>query len=112
MNLKDDNEFKNFWVIITGGDRGIGRSIAYKFASHGANIVIIFKKNKLKTKKTIDTIRSMGVKVKAIKCDISDYNLVQKVFSGIVRDCGSVDILVNCAGIIQDNMIIKLKKKD
>jgi len=54
----------------------------------------------------------MGVEAKAIRCDVSNYKLVQKIFSQIIRYCGSVDVLVNCAGIIHDKTLTKLTKKD
>lgn len=112
MTFQKNTEFKNSWVVITGGDRGIGRAISYQFASYGANIIVIYKINKSEAKKTISTIKSMGVEARAIRCDVSNYQLVQKIFSQIIRYCGSIAVLINCAGIINDKTITNLTKKD
>jgi len=51
MTIQNSTEFKNSWVIVTGGDRGIGRAISCQFASYGANVIVIYKKNKSEAKK-------------------------------------------------------------
>jgi len=112
MTIQNSNEFKNSNVVVTGGNRGIGRAISYRFASQGANVIIIYKKNISEAKKTLSEIQSMGVKAQIKRCDVSNYNLVKKVFSEIISCCGSIDVLVNCAGIVKDKTLMKLTKKD
>ncbi|MBU3112556.1 non-ribosomal peptide synthetase [Clostridium lacusfryxellense] len=85
-------------VIITGGGRGIGRTIAIEMAKEDAQIAIISRTGN-ELKETELKIQKMGGKVISITADISDYNQVRQAVSKVISEFGKIDILVNNAGI-------------
>ena len=92
MGLKGMN------AIVTGGARGIGRAIALRLARDGANIGIL-DIQKETAAKTADEIGRLGVKAIAIPCDATDYKQVKESVVRIHKEYGSIDILINNAGI-------------
>jgi 2-hydroxycyclohexanecarboxyl-CoA dehydrogenase len=84
--------------VVTGGAQGIGRAIALRLARDGANIGILDIK-KDTAEKTAGEIRSLGVKAMAIQCDATDYAQVKDSVARIHKEYGSIDILINNAGI-------------
>lgn len=100
-------------AIITGGSRGIGAAIADKFASLGANVAIIDigapeQSAELKAR-LADTYK---VKVEIYQCDVSDTDACKETVAKITEDFGSVEILVNNAGITRDNLIVTMEAED
>lgn len=85
-------------VIITGGGRGIGRTIALEMAKEDAQIAII-SRTKRELEETALEIQRIGGKVISIPADISDYNAVQEAVNKVISVFGKIDILVNNAGI-------------
>ena len=100
------NQFKDKNVIITGGSRGIGLSIAKKLASNGSNIAILAKTDVSHPKLpgTIFTaakeIEQFGVKTLPIKTDIRFDDQVESAIEKVVKEFGSIDILINNASAI------------
>lgn len=92
--------FKNKTVVVTGGSRGIGRSIATIFARKGANVAIVGLKDLGALHDTEQLLKSSGGKVVAQCGDVANYNFCDFFTNHVVEQCGSVDILINCAGII------------
>jgi 3-oxoacyl-[acyl-carrier protein] reductase len=97
---------------ITGGSRGIGRSIALTFAKEGSDIVISYASNDQAAQNVVAQIQELGVKAMAIRTNVADYEEVVKSHDKIKESFGSVDILVNSAGIIKDNLFILLGVED
>ncbi len=85
-------------AIVTGGAQGIGKAIALRLARDGANIGILDIK-KDKAEKTAGEINTLGVKCMAIECDGTDYGQVKEAVTKIHGAYGSIDILINNAGI-------------
>ncbi|AIQ12042.1 peptide synthetase [Paenibacillus durus] len=85
-------------AIVTGGSRGIGRSIALSMAREGADIVLVSRSVK-QLQETADEIRRLGADVLAISMDVSDGPGVQKAVDQVMERFGHIDILVNSAGI-------------
>ncbi len=85
-------------VIVTGGGRGIGRTIALKMAEEGASVAIIAKTSS-QLEKTASEIRGMGGEVMAIPADVSDGDAVRSAIEKIAARFGRIDVLVNNAGI-------------
>ena len=85
-------------AIVTGGSRGIGRAIAFRLAKDGANIGVLNLQEDLGLKVAED-IRKLGVEAIPLVCDMTDYKAVQKSVETIHQHWGSVDILINNAGI-------------
>lgn len=85
-------------AVITGGSRGIGRSIALSMAGEGADIVLVSRSGQ-QLQETADEIRRLGVKVMSVSADVSDAPSVNKAVEQIIERFGQIDILVNGAGI-------------
>ncbi|MCD7777948.1 MAG: 3-oxoacyl-[acyl-carrier-protein] reductase [Clostridiales bacterium] len=102
-------DLKGKTVIVTGSSRGIGFAIAKAFAAKGANIVI----NDIKIPdETIEEIKSFGVDCIGIVADISDFEQAENLVKGAKEKFGTVDVLVNNAGITRDGLLLRMKEKD
>ncbi|MFH1004153.1 MAG: 3-oxoacyl-[acyl-carrier-protein] reductase [Bacteroidota bacterium] len=97
-------------AIITGALRGIGKSIAIKFAQHGANIaftdIVVDKANELEAE-----LSSFGVKVKGYQSDASNHKACEELITAVVAEFGTVDVLVNNAGITRDNLLMRMSEE-
>jgi len=99
-------------AVITGASTGIGRAVAQKMAEHGANVAVIYigdDELALDVKKLAE---GFNVKAEIYKCDVSDYEMSKEICDKIVNDFGSVNILVNNAGIIRDNLLLRMSESD
>lgn len=99
-------------AIVTGGARGIGKEIAKTLAKNGANIAINYRKYSEEVENLVEELRALGVKVLAIKCDISNDDEVNNFIKEVKNNFGSVDILVNNAGITKDGLLLRMSEKD
>ncbi|WP_461613520.1 3-oxoacyl-[acyl-carrier-protein] reductase [Clostridium sp. Marseille-QA1073] len=99
-------------VVITGASRGIGRAIALKLASLGANIVFNFKNSINKANELVKEIEALGVKAKAVQGDIAKLEDAEELIRICKEDFGSVDVLVNNAGVTKDNLVMRMKEED
>ena len=99
-------ESKN--VVITGGTRGIGRSIAIKYAENGYNVICIYKSS------TADALEleSSFDNIKCFQCDISNFSLVQDVAKEILQQYKKIDIIINNAGISRYGLFSDTKEQD
>ncbi|HEY4798061.1 MAG TPA: 3-oxoacyl-[acyl-carrier-protein] reductase [Bacteroidia bacterium] len=98
-------------AIITGGSRGIGKSIAVKMAQHGANIAFSDVVPVEKTNPVAAELAALGVKAKAYQSDASDFKASEAFVSEVVKDFGKVDILVNNAGITRDQLLMRMTEE-
>jgi 2-hydroxycyclohexanecarboxyl-CoA dehydrogenase len=92
-------------AVVTGGSRGIGRAIALRLAKDGANIGVLNLQKDLGLK-VAEEIRQAGVQAIPIACDVTDYKKVQEAVSRIHREFGSIDILINNAGIDESKVFV------
>jgi 3-oxoacyl-[acyl-carrier protein] reductase len=99
-------------AVITGASRGIGSAIAMEMARNGANIAIIYAGNESAAENVLKQTESFGVKTRAYKCNVADYNDSKFICEKIVGDFGTVDILVNNAGIVKDNLLLRMGEAD
>ena len=97
-------------VFITGSSRGIGLAIAHKFASLGANVVLNSRGEI--SEELLDEFKPYGVKVIAISGDVSDFTDAKRMVDQAIEELGSVDVLVNNAGITQDTLMLKMTEED
>jgi 3-oxoacyl-[acyl-carrier protein] reductase len=105
-------QLKGKTAVVTGGSRGIGKSIALELASKGANVVVNYTKNIESAEAVVGEIKAMGVSGMAIKADVSNNAEVENLVNEVLNTFGSIDILVNNAGITRDNLIIRMTEKD
>ena len=98
-------------ALITGAARGIGKAIALKFASEGANVAftdIVIDEN---GKATEAEIEAYGVKAKGYASDASNFEATKEVVAEIQKDFGRIDILVNNAGITKDGLMLRMSEE-
>ncbi|MDX2442453.1 MAG: 3-oxoacyl-[acyl-carrier-protein] reductase [Bacteroidales bacterium] len=95
-------------ALITGAARGIGSSIALRFAKEGANIAITDLTINEAANSVIREIEAQGVKAKAYASDASNFEQTQEVVKQIIEDFGNIDILVNNAGITMDTLLMRM----
>ena len=96
-------------ALITGASRGIGKAIALKFASEGADIA--FTDIKI-NEDTVKDIEALGVKVKAYASNAADFAATHETVEQILADFGHIDVLVNNAGIRRDNLLLWMEPED
>lgn len=99
-------------ALITGAARGIGKAIAIKFASEGADIAftdLVIDENALNTQKEIE---ALGVKCKGYASDASNFQQTEEVVAEVKKDFGHIDILVNNAGITKDGLMLRMSESD
>jgi len=99
-------------ALVTGGSRGIGKEIALYLAEKGMNITFSYISNEEAAKKTIKEIEAKGVKALGIKADASSYKDCEDLVNTTFKKLGSIDVLVNNAGIIRDNLILRMKEEE
>ena len=99
-------------VIITGASRGIGKGIAEVFAQHGANIAFTYHSSEEKAKNLEKELSANGCKVKGYKSDASDFEASQKLAEKVLKEFGSIDVLVNNAGITKDGLLMRMSEED
>ena len=104
--------FKNKVVLVTGSSRGIGRSIAIKFAKEGANVIVNYKTSVKEAEAITEIISSYGTKCMCIQADVSKEIEVKHMIETIIEEYGRIDIVVNNAGIAIDNEFDDKKVRD
>jgi 3-oxoacyl-[acyl-carrier protein] reductase len=98
-------------AVITGASRGIGRAVALKFASEGADIAFTYLEQKDLAEQTEAEIRAMGVKCQSYAADASNYQLTKEVVAEIYKEFGRIDVLVNNAGITRDALVFRMNEE-
>lgn len=95
-------------AVITGSSRGIGKACALKLAEKGFNIVVNYNSNEEAANKAVEEITAFGRKAIAVKADTSDLKQVQGMFRTAFKEMGSIDVLVNNAGVVNDAYLLML----
>jgi len=98
-------------ALVTGASKGIGRSIAMKYAEQGANVAFTYLSSVEQGQALEAELAAKGVKAKGYRSDASDYAQAEKLVNDVVADFGSLDILVNNAGITMDNLLLRLNEE-
>ncbi len=99
-------------ALITGASRGIGRGIAEVFAKNGANVAFTYSSSAEAAQQLEKELSAEGVKAKGYQSDASDFNQSQILADAVVADFGTVDILINNAGITKDNLLMRISEED
>ncbi|MDZ7586988.1 MAG: SDR family NAD(P)-dependent oxidoreductase [Patescibacteria group bacterium] len=106
-------ELKDKVVIITGSSSGIGQAAAIKFAKEGAKVVINYKSNKAGADQVMRELKQLGdMPAIAIQADVADPVQVKNLFSAAVKKFGTVDILINNAGLATPKTFFEITKED
>lgn len=98
-------------ALITGGSRGIGKSMVLAYAEQGANVAFTYRSNADAANAVVEEAKQYGVKVIAIQSDAADYDAAEALIKQVVEEFGSLDILVNNAGITKDNLMLRMNEE-
>ncbi len=99
-------------ALITGAARGIGKSIAMKYAEEGANVAFSDLNYDENMEATEAELTALGVKAKGYASNAASFEDSEKLINAVVDDFGRIDILVNNAGITRDNLLMRMQEKD
>jgi len=106
------SEFEGRVAIVTGGSRGIGRAIVKELASRGASIAFSFTKNADMADQLVSELKASGGRALAFQADITDTDASEKMVKDVKSELGSVDYLVNNAGITRDKLLMMMSAED
>lgn len=99
-------------VIITGASRGIGKGIAQAFAQHGANVAFTYSSSAGPAEDLAQELTAIGVKAKAYQSNAADFESAQQLAADVLEEFGSIDVLINNAGITKDNLLMRISEED
>lgn len=102
---------QNKVAIVTGATRGIGKGIALTFAKNGANVAFTYVSSDDKAKALEAELNAMGIKAKAYKSDAGNFKAAEELVNAVVADFGTVDVLVNNAGITRDTLLMRMSEQ-
>jgi 3-oxoacyl-[acyl-carrier protein] reductase len=104
-------DLSNKVAIVTGGASGIGRAISLSLAKHGANVVVNYNRSADKANALVAEIESFGGKAVAVQADVSQYQDAEKLMQTALDTFGTLNILVNNAGITDDALILRMSEQ-
>lgn len=99
-------------TVVTGGSRGIGRAICLRLAAMGSLVYVNYVSRSAAAEETTALIRQAGGKAEILSFDVADVTAVQDAFKKVISEAGSVDILINNAGITRDGLMARMKETD
>ena len=103
---------ENKVAIITGATRGIGRGIALEFAKQGAHVAFTYSSSAQAAISLEEELKAMGIQAKGYQSNAADFEHSQKLVDEILETFGTVDILINNAGITKDNLLMRMSEAD
>lgn len=98
-------------ALITGATRGIGRGIAVTFAKQGANVAFTYVSSDEKARALEEELSALGVKAKGYKSDAGNFKAADELVTSVVNDFGTIDVLVNNAGITRDTLLMRMSEQ-
>ena len=99
-------------ALVTGAGRGIGKAIALALAAEGYQIVVNYNGSEEAANEVVALCEEKGVKAMAYRCNVADYAAVEQMMNDVVKEMGSIDVLVNNSGITKDGLLLRMKEED
>lgn len=99
-------------ALVTGASRGIGRAIALQLAEDGFDIVVNYAGSQDKAEEVVKEIERRGQKAVAIQANVAQKSEVQNMIKSAIETFGSIDVIVNNAGITRDNLMMRMKEEE
>jgi 3-oxoacyl-[acyl-carrier protein] reductase len=103
---------ENKTALITGATRGIGKGIAEVFAKHGANVAFTYNSSVEAATSLENELKSYGVKAKGYQSNAANFDAAQELAKNVLEEFGSIDVLINNAGITKDNLLLRISEED
>lgn len=107
-----EKQFEGRSAIVTGGTRGIGKEIVLELARRGANVAFNYSKSADEAERLKAEVEALGVKAYAAQCDVANTEAAAEFVKQVTAEFGTVDLLVNNAGITRDQLILRMKEED
>lgn len=98
-------------ALVTGASRGIGRGMALKLAQHGANVAFTYLSSPDKAAALENELKLAGIKSKGYKSDAADFKQAEQLINDILSEFGSLDVVVNNAGITRDGLLMRMSEE-
>ncbi|PEN12537.1 3-oxoacyl-[acyl-carrier-protein] reductase [Longibacter salinarum] len=99
-------------ILVTGGTRGIGRSIVDAFASTGARIAFTYRSSSDEADALVSELQEQGIDAMALQGNVAETDVAQKHVDAVTDAWDSLDVLINNAGITRDNLMLRMKEED
>ena len=99
-------------ILITGGSRGIGKSVVETLVKNGANVGFTFASSEIAAKTICNKLNSENVRCIAYKSDASKLDQCEKLINSFLADFETIDVLINNAGITKDNLLLRMSEED
>ena len=99
-------------ALVTGGSRGIGRSIVLHLANSGADVAFTFRSKVEEANSLVAEVQTLGRKAKAFQSNAADTKQSDEVVQTVIKEFGRLDILVNNAGITKDGLLMRMSEQD
>lgn len=106
------NRFADKNVLVTGGTRGIGRAIVERFASEGANVAFTYRSSSSEADALVAELAAAGHTAKAFQADAADFSAAETAVNDVIAEWGSIDVIVNNAGVTRDNLMLRMSEED
>ena len=103
---------ENKVALITGGSRGIGKGIVEVFAAHGAHVAFTYNSSAEAANAMAKELSQNGTKVQTYQSDAAQFDQAAELVAQVLEDFGSIDILINNAGITKDNLLMRISEED
>ena len=99
-------------ALVTGGSRGIGRAVVERLAGDGMDVVFFYRGNAEAAQGVVDAVAAAGGRAEALQADVTDAAAVTQAVERVLESRGRIDLLVNNAGIVRDNLLAMLDDAD
>ena len=103
---------ENKTAIITGATRGIGRGIALKYAEQGANVAFTYSSSVDAANALEKELKELGVNAKGYQSNAAEFDAAQELAADVLKEFGSIDVLINNAGVTKDNLLMRMSEED
>lgn len=103
---------QNKTTLITGATRGIGKGIALEFAKQGSNVAFTYSSSVDAANALEKQLESLGVKAKGYQSNAAEFKAAQELATEVLKEFGTIDVLINNAGITKDNLLMRISEED
>ena len=103
---------ENKTAIITGATRGIGKGIAIEFAKQGANIAFTYNSSVDAANALENELKEFGINAKGYQSNAAEFDAAQELAKSVLEEFGTIDVLINNAGITKDNLLLRISETD
>lgn len=104
--------FSGKTAVVTGASRGIGREVALLLAREGANVTVNYSGSQERAEQVVQEIEALGGQAIAVQANVTSADSVKELMAKTTESFGSIDLLVNNAGITKDNLLVRMKEDE